>query len=111
MSRQHELRRDLHFAVGVVLEGREVRLVFVGVDLFPVSVVGCRGRRERRRGQRCSEGVSETQNAQEVQVTKVSPRKHLKLSLRWLFVNFLVTTRRQNITAPGKKQSGTNTSD
>lgn len=77
MSRQHELRRDLHFAVGVVLEGREVRLVFVGVDLFPVSVVGCRGRRERRRGQPCSEGVSETQNAQEVHVTKVSPRKHL----------------------------------
>lgn len=43
MSRQHELRRDLHFAVRLVLEGREVRLVFVGVDLLPVSVVSCRG--------------------------------------------------------------------
>lgn len=43
MSRQHELRRDLHFIVGVALEGREVGLVFIRVDLFPVSVVSCRG--------------------------------------------------------------------
>lgn len=46
MSRQHELRRDLHFTVGVMLEGREVGLVFVGVHFFPVPVVGCRGQRD-----------------------------------------------------------------
>lgn len=45
MSRQHELGRDLHFAVGVVLEGREVGLVFVGVHLLPVPVVSCRDRK------------------------------------------------------------------
>lgn len=42
MSRQHELRRNLHFTVGVGLEGGEVGLVFIGVHLFPVSVVSCR---------------------------------------------------------------------
>lgn len=46
MSRQHELRGDLHFAVCVVFEGGEVGLVFVGVHLFPVSVVSCRSRAE-----------------------------------------------------------------
>lgn len=45
MSRQHELGRDLHFTVGVMLEGREVGLVFVGVHFFPVPVVGCRGQK------------------------------------------------------------------
>lgn len=44
MSRQHELRRDLHFAVCVVFEGGEVGLVFVGVHLLPVSVVSCRSK-------------------------------------------------------------------
>lgn len=46
VGRQHELGRDLHLAVGVVLEGGEVGLVFVGVHLLPVPVVGCRGRKE-----------------------------------------------------------------
>lgn len=46
VGRQHELRRDLHLAVGVVLEGGEVRLVFVGVHLLPVPVVSCRGQKE-----------------------------------------------------------------
>lgn len=44
MSRQHELRGDLHFAVCVVFEGGEVGLVFVGVNLFPVPVVSCRSK-------------------------------------------------------------------
>ena len=73
MSCQHELRRDLHFAVGVVLEGREVGLVFVGVDLFPVPVVGCRGTRVRRRGQRCSEGASKT----------TGPLRRFTVTRRW----------------------------
>lgn len=45
MSRQHELGRDLHFTVGVMLEGRKVGLVFVGVHFFPVPVVGYRGQK------------------------------------------------------------------
>lgn len=49
VSRQHELRRDLHFTVGVVLEGREVGLVFVRVHLFPVPVVSCRGQKDGQR--------------------------------------------------------------
>lgn len=48
MSRQHELRSDLHFTVGVMLESREVGLVFIGVHLFPVSVVSC-GEKDRKR--------------------------------------------------------------
>lgn len=44
MSCQHELRGDLHFAVCVVFKGREVGFVFVGVHLFPVPVVSCKGR-------------------------------------------------------------------
>lgn len=53
MSRQHELRRDLHFAVAVVLEGGKVAFVFVGVDLLPVSVVRCK--KERKVGEECVE--------------------------------------------------------
>ena len=48
MSGQHELRRDLHFTLAVVLEGREVGLVLVRVHLFPVPVVGCRGQKTDR---------------------------------------------------------------
>lgn len=48
MSRQHELRGDLHFAVRVVLKGREVGLVFIGVHLFPVPVVSCGDGKEEK---------------------------------------------------------------
>lgn len=48
MSRQHELRGDFHFAVCVVFKGGEVRFVFVGVHLFPVSVISCQSRGEWR---------------------------------------------------------------
>lgn len=43
MSSQHELRRDLDFAVTFLLEGRKVTLILIGVYFFPVSVVSCRG--------------------------------------------------------------------
>lgn len=46
MSRQHELRRDLHFTVAVVLEGGKVAFVFVGIDLLPVFVVRCKEERK-----------------------------------------------------------------
>lgn len=48
MSRQHELRGDLHFAVRVVFKGREVGLVFIGVHLFPVPVVSCGDGKEEK---------------------------------------------------------------
>jgi len=47
MRRQHELRRDLHVAVALLLEGREVGLVFIGIHFLPVPVVGCRKRKRK----------------------------------------------------------------
>lgn len=42
MGGQHELRRNLHLAVAVLLEGRKVPFVFVGIHLLPVSVISCK---------------------------------------------------------------------
>ena len=39
MCSQHQLGGDLHLAVPVVLERREVPLVLVGIHLLPVLVV------------------------------------------------------------------------
>ena len=49
MSRQHQLGGDLHLAVPVVLERREVPLVLVGIHLLPVLVVGWVGEEDQIR--------------------------------------------------------------
>lgn len=40
MSRQQQLRRNLHFGFALVLKSREVPFVFIGRHFFPGSVVG-----------------------------------------------------------------------
>lgn len=52
MSCQQELRGDLHLTVPILLEGREISLIFVGVHLLPVPVVSCskQEENEQRKG-------------------------------------------------------------
>lgn len=89
MSRQHELRRDLHFTVGVVLEGGEVSLVLVGVDLLPVSVVSCRERKE------------EFNNNNEIKLMRFIPGSFIHKNL-----HFMIKTRnlKQKIFEFGKAE-------